>query len=38
MGWVIVMGGILLGCAIVWFNAHERRLRASKKAIEQQRD
>jgi len=38
MGWVIVIGGSLLGCAIVSFVAREKRLRGSRKAIEQQRD
>jgi hypothetical protein len=38
MEWVIVMGGCLLGCAIVGFIAREKRLRGSKKIIERHRD
>jgi len=37
MGWVIVIGGGLIGCAIVTFIVHEKRLRDSRKAIEQHR-
>jgi hypothetical protein len=38
MEWVIVLSGSLLGCAIAWFIAREKRLRGSRKAIEQHRD